>query len=120
MTHLSIHAPSLAGAGLIVSYFGCRAVPRVSARLANMELSPTDRQVMKQFSSPRAALALFTRACTRGTRGAVVDYASLARPWGSRAEVVALPTRSSHDPTVPLVPLLTSALPVVRVPRAPI
>lgn len=105
MTRLSIHAPSVARAGLFVSYHACRAAPRLSARLANMELSPTDRAVMEQFSSARAALAMFTRACTRGTRGPLVDYATLARPWGFRVEEISVPTQCWHATDDPLVPV---------------
>jgi pimeloyl-ACP methyl ester carboxylesterase len=118
MTRLSIHAPLLAHAGLFVSYHACRTMPGMSARLANMELSTTDRAVMKQFTSPRAALALFTRACTRGTRGALVDYATLARPWGFRVENVTVPTRCWHATDDPLVPIRHSDELASRIPGA--
>jgi pimeloyl-ACP methyl ester carboxylesterase len=120
MTRLSIHIPSAARTGLFVSYHASRALPGLSARLANIELSRTDREVMKQFSSPRASLALFTRACTNGTKGALVDYATLARPWGFRVEDITVPTRCWHATDDPLVPMRHTEELAVRVPGAAI
>jgi pimeloyl-ACP methyl ester carboxylesterase len=118
MTRLSVHMPSVARAALAISARGCRLFPRTSALLANMELSPTDRAVMRKFASARAALALFTRATERTSFGALVDYAAAAYPWDFDVESIAVPLRAWHATDDPLVPIRHSEALVARVPGA--
>jgi pimeloyl-ACP methyl ester carboxylesterase len=120
MTRLSIYAPAIARAALVVSARATRIMPRLSAWLATAELSPTDRTVMKKFTSPQAALALFTRATERTTHGTLVDYAALARRWHFEVTEITVPVRAWHATDDPLVPVRHSEALVVRVPGAEI
>jgi pimeloyl-ACP methyl ester carboxylesterase len=105
VTRLAQRAPALARALVSSSVRVTRLAPAMSARLAQIDMSATDRAVMEHFPSPRVALAVFTQAVLRGAAGVVDDYRALARPWGFPVEEVDLPTHLWHatdDVNVPL------------------
>jgi pimeloyl-ACP methyl ester carboxylesterase len=115
MTHLSMRVPRVARALLASSAWLSRVLPPVSLRFAAIELSRRDREVLTQFDSATAALALFTRALERGARGVVDDYAALGRPWGFQVEEVRIPIACWHGDDDRIVPLRHSEDLVARV-----
>jgi pimeloyl-ACP methyl ester carboxylesterase len=87
-------------------------------RFAQIEMSVPDRAVMAEFPSARAALAVFTQSCRRGTRGVVDDYAALGRAWGFAVEDISVPVHCWHATTDPVVPLRHTNELVRRIPGA--
>jgi pimeloyl-ACP methyl ester carboxylesterase len=96
LTRLATMVPAAARAAVTISAWVTRRVPRVAARLAETDMSATDRSVMAHFPSPRAALGVFSQATLRGARGIVADYVALAKPWGFRVEDIATPAHIWH------------------------
>ena len=115
----AVHAPPLARVALAISVEAARRVPSLALRFAEADLAPADRDVLaRNFSSPRAALRLFTQAFLRSGAGVVDDYAALARPWGFAVEEVAVPVGCWHGTLDSLVPLRHSEQLVARLPQA--
>jgi pimeloyl-ACP methyl ester carboxylesterase len=105
MTRLALRAPALARAALYASGASARRFPRPALHSLRRALRNSDRAVLDRFASPRAALAVFTRALTPGAGGVVDDYAALARPWGVDVSAITAPLRCWHsegDVTVPV------------------
>jgi pimeloyl-ACP methyl ester carboxylesterase len=83
------------------------------------DLAPADRAVLaRNFSSPDAALRLFTQAFVRNAAGVVDDYAALARPWGFAVDRITVPVGCWHGTLDSLVPLRHSEQLVARLPQA--
>lgn len=115
MTRASLRAPLVARALLASSAWFARVLPPASVRFAAIELSRRDREVLKEFESASAALALFTRAVSNGARGVVDDYAALGRPWGFEVEDVRIPIACWHGTDDRIVPLRHTEALVERV-----
>ena len=118
MTWLAEHHRAIARAALNVANRTARIAPRIAFRSALAELSVTDRDVMRQFASPEAALALFTQAFLSGPDGVIDDYLVTARPWSFRVEEVTAPVHLWHGTDDPLVPFAHSEALMERLPRA--
>jgi pimeloyl-ACP methyl ester carboxylesterase len=118
MTWLAQRHRAIARTALHVANRTARVAPRLAARSASAELSPTDREVMAQFSSPQAALALFTQAFLCGPDGVIDDYVLTALPWGFRVEDVTAPVHIWHGTDDPLVPLAHGEALAQRVPAS--
>jgi pimeloyl-ACP methyl ester carboxylesterase len=118
MTWLAQHHRALARAALTVANGTARFAPRIAVRSASAELSPRDREVMANFSSPQAALALFTQAFLRTADGVIDDYIITARPWGFPVEDVHVPVQIWHGTDDPLVPLAHGQALAARLPDA--
>jgi pimeloyl-ACP methyl ester carboxylesterase len=121
LTFLSTRVPPFAVLVLDGAARVSRVAPRVSLWFAQVSMSATDRETMAQFESPRAALALFTRAFERGAHGVVADYAALARPWGFPVEALqdrAVPIAAWHGDADDMVPVRHTEGLVARVSRA--
>ena len=115
---LAEHHRAIARAALNVANRTARIAPRIAFRSALAELSVTDRDVMRQFASPEAALALFTQAFLSGPDGVIDDYLVTARPWSFRVEEVTAPVHLWHGTDDPLVPFAHSEALMERLPRA--
>ncbi len=87
-------------------------------RFAQFEMSKADRAVMAQFPSTRAALAVFSQACTRGAHGVVADFAAGGRPWGFAVEEITVPVRCWHATDDRIVPPRHTDELVRRIPGA--
>lgn len=118
LTRLAHRIPAAAGALLSLSARAARVAPRTSLRFAQIEMSASDRAVMATFPSARAALAVFTQSCRRGTSGVVDDYAALGRRWGFAVEKIAVPVHCWHATADPIVPLRHTEELVRRIPGA--
>ncbi|HWS45778.1 MAG TPA: alpha/beta hydrolase [Acidimicrobiia bacterium] len=118
LTQLSLYAPALARATFAATAFLTRVAPSVALRLVEHDLSESDREVIKTFPSPRAALALFTHAFMLRADGVVADYAALGRKWGFRVENIGVPVRLWHGTGDPVVPIRHSEALCARVPGA--
>ena len=118
LTRLAHRIPALAGAVLSVSARAARVAPKTALRFAQIEMSASDRAIMAKFPSARAALAVFTQSCPRGTAGVVDDYAALGRRWGFRVEKIAVPVHCWHATADPIVPLRHTEELVRRIPGA--
>jgi pimeloyl-ACP methyl ester carboxylesterase len=82
------------------------------------ELSPSDREVLREIGEPRAAMALFTHAFLRGARGVVDDYATLSGPWGFDVEAITVPVPVWQGDADTMVPIAHAHALVERVPGA--
>jgi pimeloyl-ACP methyl ester carboxylesterase len=96
LTRLALRLPAAARASVSISAWVTRHAPQLAARLAELDMSPTDRSVMAHFPSPRVALGVFSQATLRGSQGIVVDYVALAKPWGFRVEDITTPSHIWH------------------------
>jgi pimeloyl-ACP methyl ester carboxylesterase len=118
LTRLALRAPAAARASVTISAWVTRRAPRLAARLAETDMSHTDRSVMAHFPSPRAALGVFSQATLRGAQGIVLDYVALAKPWGFRVEDVASPAHLWHGTDDVNVPFNHSEQLAARLPQA--
>jgi pimeloyl-ACP methyl ester carboxylesterase len=118
MTRLALRAPALARAALYASGASARRFPRPALHSVRRALPASDRAVLDRFTSPSAALAVFTRAVSPGAGGVVDDYAALARPWGVDVGAITVPVRCWHGEGDTTVPARHSEELVARVPGA--
>ena len=118
LTRLALRAPALARATVAASAWMTRTAPAIAARIAEVDMSPSDREVMSVFPSTRAALGVFSQAVLRGTDGVVADYVALAHPWGFPVEEVRVPVRMWHGDADVNVPFRHSEVLTSRVPNA--
>jgi pimeloyl-ACP methyl ester carboxylesterase len=118
LTRLALRAPALARAAVAASAWVTRTVPAIAARIAEIDMSPSDREVMSVFPSSRAALGVFSQAVLRGTGGVVADYVALAYPWGFRVEEIRVPVRVWHGDADANVPFRHSEVLASRVSNA--
>lgn len=82
------------------------------------ELSPSDRAVAASYESPAEAMALFTQAFLRGSRGVVDDYRAIAGPWNLDLAAIAVPVRIFQGTDDSMVPARHSKELAQRVPGA--
>jgi pimeloyl-ACP methyl ester carboxylesterase len=118
LTRLSVRAPALARAVLMLSARAARLAPSTSLRFAQIEMAAPDRAVMAEFPSARAALAVFSQSCRHGGAGVVDDYAALGRPWGFPVEKISVPVHCWHATSDNIVPLRHTDELVRRIPGA--
>jgi pimeloyl-ACP methyl ester carboxylesterase len=118
LTRLALRAPAVARAAVGTMAWVSRTTPALSARIAEIDMSPSDRKVMSHFPSSRAALGVFTQATLRGAGGVVDDYLALAHPWGFPVEETSVPVCMWHGDADVNVPLRHSAALASRIPRA--
>jgi pimeloyl-ACP methyl ester carboxylesterase len=105
LTWLADRAPVIARASLALSARAARLAPKTALRFAQIEMTASDRAVMAQFPSARAALAVFSQSCRHGANGVVVDYAALGRPWGFAVEEIDVPVQCWHATDDHIVPM---------------
>jgi pimeloyl-ACP methyl ester carboxylesterase len=120
LTLLSTRLPSAASITLWLSARFAHLFPAGALWFTQIGMSQSDRAAFARFDSSRAALALFTRAFARGTRGVVADYAALAQPWGfdiADLQQRATPIHCWHGDTDDIVPLRHTEELIARVPR---
>jgi pimeloyl-ACP methyl ester carboxylesterase len=118
LTQLALHAPLLARASLSLSAYSVRVAPGMSRRIAQIEMTASDRAVMAKFPTARAALAVFSESCRHGAHGVVDDYALLGKPWAFPVETIAVPVHCWHGTDDHVVPLHHAEELVRRVPGA--
>ena len=118
LTWLALHAPLGARFVLRVGDFGARLVPRIALRSSATEMGEPDRRVLYELGPPREALALFTQAMTRTTRGVVADYALLAYPWRVPLGGITVPVHCWHGTADTLVPVAHTTALLERLPGA--
>jgi pimeloyl-ACP methyl ester carboxylesterase len=118
LTRLALRAPALARATVAASAWVTRTAPAFAARIAEIDMSASDRKVMSVFPSSRAALGVFSQAVLRGTDGVIADYVALAYPWGFPVEQVRVPVRMWHGDADVSVPFRHSQVLASRVPNA--
>jgi pimeloyl-ACP methyl ester carboxylesterase len=118
MSRLATRAPALARATLLLSARASRLAPDAASRIAQLEMSATDREIMASFPSSRAALAGYTQAFLRGADGVVDDYAAQARPWDLDVGEITVPIRLWHATDDRAVPLRHSEELAARLPDA--
>jgi pimeloyl-ACP methyl ester carboxylesterase len=118
LTWLAVHAPLGARIVLRMGDYGARLAPRIALKSSATEMGESDRRVLYSLGPPTAALALFTQAMTRDTRGVVTDYALLARPWAIALDEITVPVQCWHGTADTLVPLSHTTALVERLPDA--
>ncbi len=118
LTRLSQRIPVVARVTLDIGVRISRLAPKTSLWFGAIEMSASDRAVMAEFPTARAALAMFTQSCASGAHGVVDDYAALGRPWGFAVEEITVPVHCWHATSDPIVPLRHTDELVRRIPGA--
>jgi pimeloyl-ACP methyl ester carboxylesterase len=104
MLRLSARRPWLARALMSVFASLARLSPKSGVKSFAKELSPSDRAVIPELGTAREALALFTGAFLRGSRGVVDDYRSIGQRWGVDLAAVTAPVKIFQGDADTMVP----------------
>jgi pimeloyl-ACP methyl ester carboxylesterase len=119
MLDLAIRRPWLARRIMAATAFAAKVSPKAAVRSFSSELTSSDRVVIESFSTPAAAMEMFTSAFVNGPHGVIDDYAALARPWGCDVAEISVRVDIVHGSEDTMVPLaqaerLTALLPVAH------
>jgi pimeloyl-ACP methyl ester carboxylesterase len=104
MLDMARRRPRVARALLSVAARVARVAPSAVVKSFEKELSASDRAVVASYPSPAEAIALFTQAFMRGSRGVVDDYRALSGSWDVDLSAITVPTRifqGGEDTMVP-------------------
>jgi pimeloyl-ACP methyl ester carboxylesterase len=116
---MSVRAPRAAKLVLRPAVFAARRTPRLAAKSAEQDLSPTDLEVFRRLHpDPQRAMAFFVEAFRNGSAGVVDDYRVLASPWGFEPEQIEFPVRFWHGDDDRIVVIADARAVAQRMPNA--
>jgi pimeloyl-ACP methyl ester carboxylesterase len=99
--------------------FAARRAPRLAARSAEQDFSPSDLRVFRRLNpDPRRAMDFFVEAFRSGSAGVVEDYRVLASPWGFEPEEIGFPVRFWHGDDDRIVVIAEARAVAQRMPNA--
>jgi pimeloyl-ACP methyl ester carboxylesterase len=115
---LSVKHPGVARAILSASYRLAKLSPKSAYKSFEKQMTPADVEVAAGLGEPREAVALFTQAFLKGSRGLVDDYRSVSRTWGVDFASITVPVRIFQGTADTMVPLRHAEELEKRIPHA--
>jgi pimeloyl-ACP methyl ester carboxylesterase len=115
---LSVKHPRVARVVLAVSYRLAKVSPKTAYRSFEKQLNASDAKVAATLGEPKEAMALFTQAFLKSSRGVVDDYRSIARGWGVDFDSITVPVHIFQGTADTMVPLRHAEGLAKRIPHA--
>jgi pimeloyl-ACP methyl ester carboxylesterase len=115
---MSVRHPRLARALLSVAARAAKLSPKTAFKSFEKQLNESDAKVAATLGAPRDAMALFTQAFLRGSRGVVDDYRALSGTWGVDFAAITVPVRIFQGTGDTMVPLKHAEALAARIPHA--